>query len=112
MNNENKDLYINPEEIWWIYVYLIPKFLTKEGQIMSVLLEYGGVIEKKKDLYNKLKQNNITLTYQTFNTLFKTLLLKEYLIVEIKNKKKQYVINSKYIQETKEYKERILSQIN
>ena len=107
MTNENQKSHINPEEIWWIYIYLTPKFLTKEGHIISTILEYGGSIKNKKDLQQKLKQNNINITYQTLHTLFKNLLLKEFLVKEIINKKGVFVINKKFIEEAKQYKERI-----
>ena len=111
MINDNQEFYINPEEIWWIYIYLTPKFLTKEGHIISTILEYGGLIKNKKDLQRRLKENNINFTYQTLHTLFKNLLLKEFLVKEIINNKSFFVINKKYIEEAKQYKERIFRQI-
>ncbi|MEK6884134.1 MAG: hypothetical protein AABY22_31180 [Nanoarchaeota archaeon] len=111
MTNENQQSYINPEEIWWVFIYLTPKFLTKEGHIISTILEYGGMIKNKKDLQNKLKKNNINITYQTLHTLFKNLLLKEILVKEIIDKQSFFVINKKYIEEAKQYKERIFTQI-
>ena len=111
MNNEKQQSYIIPEEIWWIYIYLLPKFLTKEGLIISTILEYGGLIKNKADLKIKLSQNNINMSYPTFHRFFDNLLLNEFLTKEIINKEVFYVINKKYIEDARQYKERIFNKI-
>ena len=111
MNNENNEFIIPLEEIWWIYVYLIPQFLTNEGQIVSTILEYGGLIKDKRDLQNKLKQNKINISYQTISTSIKNLLEKEILKKEVNNKQTILVVNKIYIEKARQYKERILTKI-
>lgn len=99
---------INIEDIWWVYIYLVPNFLTTEGKIISSILEYGGIIINKRKLYEKLKENKINITYPTFHETIKRLTLKGFLIKEIINKKGFLTINKKCVEEAKLFKERIL----
>ena len=111
MNNGIKQSYIPVEEVWWIYNYLVTQFLTNEGKIVSTILEYGGIIKNKKDLHEKLKKNNVIISYPTLHSSIKNLLLKEILTKEIINKQPFLIINKKIIEEAKNYKERILMKI-
>ena len=111
MTDENKKYPINIEDVWWIYIYLVPNFLTNDGKIISTILEYGGIINSKKELYKKVKENSIDISYPTFVESIKRLMINNFLIRTIINKKVYLVINNVHLEKTKEYKERILTKL-